>query len=285
MILIAGATGQLGGMATRQLLERGHDVRILVREGSDHAALSAAGAAPVHGDLKDAASLRLACQGVDTVVTTANSAGRGGEDTVQSVEIAGNRNLIDAAAAAGVRHFIFVSALGAAEDSPVEFMRGKAAAERHLRESGMRYTILQPNIFIEAWAGMLVAMPVQSGQPVTLVGGASRQHAMISIGDVAAFIVACVGNDAALDRTIPLGGPAAVSWREVVAACEAALGRPLEVRHVEPGQPLPGLPDVVAQLAAAFETYDSPIPMDETARQFGVRLRTLEEYARDTFAG
>lgn len=278
MILVAGATGMLGSNITRRLIAGGHTVRILVRPGSDYGALAEAGAEVVMGDLRDPASLRRACAGVDTVITTANSAARGGDDTVDSVEIAGNGNLVDAAAASGVRHFIFISALGAAEDSPVPFLRGKALAERHLRESGVAFTILQPNIFMEVWAGMLVLGPVKQGRPVTLVGEGRRRHSMISADDVARFTVACVGNDAALNRTLVLGGPDGVSWRDVVAAAGRVLSRELPVVTVSPEEGLPGLPATVSQLAAGFEYYDSVLPMAELAVSFGVRLTTVDEF-------
>jgi NADH dehydrogenase len=101
MILVAGATGMMGGMITRQLLEQGQDVRVLVRQHSNYRPLVDAGAQPVFGDLKDRASLDEAVRGVDTVITTANSAQRGGDDNVQTVDLQGNANLIDAAKAAG----------------------------------------------------------------------------------------------------------------------------------------------------------------------------------------
>src|SRR4051812_1503145 len=97
MILVVGSTGMLGGRIARRLLEQGRDVRILVRPTSDHARLVAAGAKPVIGDLKDPASVRRAVDGVDTVITTANSAQRGGEDNVENVDLHGNAALIDAA--------------------------------------------------------------------------------------------------------------------------------------------------------------------------------------------
>ena len=110
MILIVGATGILGGMIAQRLLGEGKDVRILVRQDSPAEAMAAqrmatsprslidAGAKPIYGDLKDLASLKQACKGIETVITTANSAMRGGDDTVDSVDRQGNRNLIEAPA-------------------------------------------------------------------------------------------------------------------------------------------------------------------------------------------
>src|SRR5947207_1782841 len=118
MILIVGATGKVGGAITRQLLRQGHSVRILVRPNSSYQPLVEAGAQPIPGDLKDRASLDAACQGIDTIVTSATSLERGGDDNPQTVELEGNRNLIDAAKAAGVNHFIFISTLGVDPNSP-----------------------------------------------------------------------------------------------------------------------------------------------------------------------
>src|SRR2546430_2638887 len=107
MILVVGATGNVGSAITSQLLQQGRSVRILVRPKSRYQPLVEAGAQAVFGDLKDRASLDVACQGIDTIITSATSLERGGEDNPQTVELEGNRNLIDAAKAAGVNHFIF----------------------------------------------------------------------------------------------------------------------------------------------------------------------------------
>jgi uncharacterized protein YbjT (DUF2867 family) len=283
MILVVGSTGLLGGMIARSLLEQGLSVRVLVRPGSSYEGLVELGAEPALGDLKEPSSLTAACRGVDTVITTANSALRGGGDTAETVDRRGNRNLIDAARAAGVRHFVFISALGVSEESPVDFMRAKAETERYLRDSGMEYTILQPNVFMDIWIPLLIGTAVEAGQPVTLVGEGRRRHSMIAAADVAAFTVACVSNPTAINRTIPLGGPEPVSWRDIVGACERALGHQLQVRCVAPGEPIPGLPEMVGQLAATLETYDSPLDMTGTAAAFDVRPTSLEECATKVF--
>ena len=96
MLLVAGATGSLGTRITRRLLDQGRPVRILVRAGSDHAALAAAGADVAVGNLKDPESLERACGGVHTVITTA-SASRRGDDSIENVDRQGNLNLVDAA--------------------------------------------------------------------------------------------------------------------------------------------------------------------------------------------
>ncbi|HUF50009.1 MAG TPA: SDR family oxidoreductase [Longimicrobiales bacterium] len=280
MILVSGATGVLGGMITHGLLERGAAVRVLVREGSDHGALVGAGAEPVIGDMKDAASLARACAGVAQVITTANSASRGGADTAESVDHRGNVSLIDAARDAGVSEFIFVSALGAAAESPVEFFRAKAAAETHLAASGMAWTILQPNLFMEVWIGMLIGLPLQQGLPVTLVGAGDHRHTFVSMRDVAAFVLAASASRGARGRTLVIGGPEAVTWLDVVRRAEQVIGRPIPVAHVAPGEPLPGLPSVVADLAAAMETYETVLDTTPLAAEFDISLTSVTEFLR-----
>jgi len=280
VILVVGSTGVLGGMITRALLTRDNDVRILVREGSNYEPLVAAGATTAVGDLKEPATLDAACRDVDTIVTTATAIIRQPPDTLEAVDDAGYLNLIEAAKRAGVQHFIYTSALGSPPDSPVPLMRIKALNERRLRESGMDYTILMPNLYIEVWAGIVVGAPLAHGKPVTLVGDASHRHSMLSMRDAASFAVAAVENPAARNATIVIGGPSPVSWTDVVAAAEHIVGRPIETQSVPLGQSIEGLRPGIAGMFSAMETYDSAIDMDETARTFGVTLTPLEEGLR-----
>ena len=280
MILVVGATGNLGGAITRMLLAQNTPVRILVRAQSNYQPLADAGAQVVPGDLKQRGSLDAACQGVVTVITTANSAARGGEDTVQTVDIEGNRNLIDAAKAAGVHQFIFVSMLTADPHSPVPFNQAKGKTDYYLRQSGIPYTILAPNGYMELILAGAVGMPAITGRPVTIVGGGQRKHSYISAADVTAFVLASIGNPAAINQKLILGGPQPLSFRDAVAIYEHVLGHQIQVNSVAPGEPVPGLPPMFAQVLAALDTYDSPIDMTQTAHTFGIQLTPLDEVVR-----
>ena len=283
MILVVGATGQLGGLIARTLLDHGKPVRILVRSDSSYDHLVTAGAEPVTGDLKDADSLPACCTGVEAIVTTANSAGRGGDDTVESVDRQGNRNLIEAATAAGVRHFVFTSVLGASPDSPVPFVRAKGETEQRLHDSGMAWTVLQPDAYMDTWVPMVVGGPALAGQSVTLVGEGRRRHSLVAMRDVTAYALATLDHEAK-GQTLLIGGPKPVSWWDVIAAFNQELGREIPVRTVQPGQPVPGLPDVVAGLLTMMDTYDSPIDSSELASTYGVTPTSLAEFVRDFLA-
>jgi NADH dehydrogenase len=283
MILVVGATGLVGGQIARTLLEQGRTTRVLVRSQSPYEQLVNAGAQPVFGDLKGPASLVSALDGVDTVITTATAGSRGGTDTPEAVDLAGNRSLIDAARRAGVRHFILTSTIAADEASPSPILRGKAVSESYLRDSGIPFTILAADTIADLLLPLIVGGPALTGQPVTLVGDGRRRHSFIAARDFAAFAVASMGNPHAMNRRVIIGGPDALSLRDVVALYERRLGHPVPVQTIAPGEllpnlpPVPGLTETVSSMAAALDTFDSPIDMDETARTFGVQLTPIDD--------
>jgi len=284
MILLVGGTGQLGGRIARELLSKGVAVRALCRSGSGYGALQRMGAEIAVGDLKDPASLSAACAGAETVLTTANSVRRGGADTVAAVDAGGTRALIDAAAQAGVAHVVLTSVYGASVDSPIPFVAAKAANEAHLRASGMAWTILAANAFMESWPGQVVGAPAMAGREIVLVGEGLRRHAFIAEHDVAQFAVAAVLNPAARNRHLSLGGPAALSWLDVVRHYEEALGRPLPVRHVAPGAAVEGIVPTLLAPLAWHDTFDSDFDTSAIASELGVTQTPLAAWMRASIA-
>ncbi len=279
MILVVGSTGSLGGRITRGLLERGRDVRILVRDDLAAAPLVAAGARRIAGDLRNRSSLDAACQGIDTVVTTAISLGRGADDTVEAIDLVGNRNLVEAAAAAGVRHFVFTSVLGAAPDHPLPFFAAKARTEEALLASGMTWTILAPDAFMDVWLAAVVAGPALSGGEVVYVGSGERRHMFVHSRDVAAFAIASVDNPAAAQRRLEIGGPEAISLRDAVATFERVLGWAIPQRGVAPGGEIPGMSPFMAGMLTMLDSYESVFRTADLAREFDVSPTSVEAWA------
>ncbi len=277
MIIVVGATGNLGGAITRMLLAQGRSVRILARPWSTYRSLAEEGAQVIMGDLKERGSLDLACQGADTVITTANSVLRGGEDNIENVDLKGNQNLIDAAKQAGVKHFVFVSINSVDPNSPHPFVAAKGKTEEYLMGSGMPYTIIAPHAFMEVWISMVVGTPIMQGQPVTVMGNADSRHSFISAADVAAFAVAAVENPAALNQRLLLGGPEFLSFRDAAEIYGRILKCPVEIRVVDFGAPVPGLPESVLPLLPSFAMPDTPIEMTDLARSYGIQLTSLEQ--------
>src|SRR5512138_3015906 len=148
-VLVAGATGNLGSEICKQLTATGKSVRGLVRESSDAAKidrLHSLGVETVVGDLRDRASLDEACKGVTHVITTVSSVPFSyipGVNDLQLTDVDGTTNLIEAAKAANVSHFVFTSVrVDQIFESPIK--SANSEVERRLKESGLVYTILRP---------------------------------------------------------------------------------------------------------------------------------------------
>lgn len=284
MILVVGATGQLGGLIVRNLLSRGHRVRALVRDSAGATDLAAQGADIVVGDLTDPESLLRACNGVTAVVTTANSLARGGADTIESVDRAGNANLIQAATEQRINRFVFVSALGADPHHPMPLLRAKGETESLLRDSDLVWTILQPDFYMELLMMITVGAPALAGETVTLFGEGRRRHSLVSMVDVAAYAVAAIERPDAAGQTLVIGGPDPVSWRDVISAFEKHLGREVPVRTLPSPDPPEGPTDPIVGLLVALETYDSPIDMTALSERYGVASTEMTEYVRGIVA-
>jgi uncharacterized protein YbjT (DUF2867 family) len=280
MILVVGATGQLGSAVVRNLLQQKRSVRILVRPGSNYEPLVKAGARAVFGDIKAPITLADALRGVETLITTASSAQRGGDDNVQNVDLIGNRHLVNSARSAGVKNFIFVSAARADDKSESSLLQAKKKTENHIIQSGMGYTIVAPEPLMETWFSTIVMPSLRTNRPVMLIGEGNRRHSFISIEDVAAFITASVGNPAARNIIMPLGGPRAISWNDIMGIFETVSGRKVQIMRASPGTEIAGLSEGMLELLNRMEAYDSMVDTTRLSKQFGVKPTPVEDVVR-----
>lgn len=286
MILVAGATGLLGGEICRRLAAAGEPVRALVRPTSDREkveGLRGLGAETIPGDLKDRPSLDAACRGVTAVISTVSSTlSRQEGDTIQAVDHDGQLSLIDAAKSAGAERFVLVSF----PEMDVEFplQTAKRDVEQHLRESGLAYTVLQPTFFTEVWLSPALGFDAANAQ-AQVYGSGEKKISWISYGDVAAFAAACLDRPEARGAVTRLGGPEALSPLEVVRIFEEASGRPFQVRHVSEEQlraqkdaATDPLQESFAGLMLAY-ARGSVVDMRETLSTYPLRLTTVRDYA------
>ena len=292
MILVVGATGNLGGEICRLLSEKGKKVRALVRPTSDKARvekLQQSGAELVYADLKNPASLKAACQGVTTVISTATTVlSTQPGDSIESVDLAGQSHLVDAAKKAGVSHFIYVS-IPANFEISFPLSKAKRSVEQHLQESGLTYTILQPSYFMESWLGPFLGFDIANAR-VQIFGSGQNKTSFISLRDVARFAVEAVDNPAAQNSVLPLGGPEDLSHLEVVQICEELAGRKFEVQFV-PVEAIEAqkaaAEDPLGQSFAALMIVISKGNIVETAptlKAFPMQLTTVRDYARGVLA-
>lgn len=232
-VLVVGATGFLGHEITRLLCGGRKTVRALVREDARPDRRAGVAALPVEvvpGDLKVPSSLAAACQGQECVVSTATAiVSRRAADSIASVDDAGQRALVRAAAEAGVRHFVFVSFVP--NELDYAFQSAKRAVERELHESAMTYTILQPTAFMEVWLSPMLGFDPAAGK-ARILGDGTRPVSWVSLRDVARLAAAAVEGGAFAGKTIAFGGPDALSPAQVIGLCEEVCGRKLSVEHL-----------------------------------------------------
>ncbi|MCA1601205.1 MAG: SDR family oxidoreductase [Acidobacteria bacterium] len=232
MNLVVGATGLLGSEICRLLTAEGKPVRALTRSTSDPARLAqlrSLNAEIVQGDLKEPSSLEVACKGVNKIITTASSTlSRQEGDSIQTVDLGGQLNLINAARRTGVSRFVLISFPHAAHEYPLQ--TAKRAVETHLRNSGLNYTILKPTFFMEVWLSPALGFDAANGK-AQIYGTGKNKISWISYKDVAKFAVASVDSVLAENSVIELGGPDALSPLEVVEIFEEVLGRKFELRY------------------------------------------------------
>lgn len=151
-ILVAGANGQVGKHVVRLLAERGHEVRAMIRDKSQAPELRSLGAETVVADLEGEVTHTV--EGCDAVVFSAGGGPGSGPEKKETVDRGGAVKLIEAAKEHGVRRYVMVSAMGAAdpESGPEEmqpYLSAKAQADQTLQESGLDYTIVRPGKLTE----------------------------------------------------------------------------------------------------------------------------------------
>ncbi len=190
-ILIAGATGNTGARLTRKLKDGGHNPIAMHRESSDTSVL------PNDVTLRQADLTNLSddvCDGVDVVVFAAGSGGNTDDEMTRKIDRDGAKALIDIAARKGVGRFVMLSSVGANDPDPdsdlATYLEAKHAADEHLKQSGLTYTIVRPVALTDDDE----TGNVRLGDDVDPQGKAAR-------GDVAAIMARAVGDDLMAGKT------------------------------------------------------------------------------------
>ncbi|HKW26923.1 MAG TPA: NmrA family NAD(P)-binding protein [Terriglobales bacterium] len=287
-ILAVGATGFVGQAAALKLRERGNQVRGLVRGGASHPKakdLQTAGVAVVEGDLTAPESLEAACAGIETIVCTATSMPAAANDGLRRVDLEGTLALIEAAERAGVRRFVYTSYSGNLRfDSPLE--TAKRTCEERLLSGGMQAIVLRPSYFMEMWLSAHLGFDPEKGT-ARIYGNGEAKASYISAFDVAECAAAAAVKKVDKRQTIlEMGGPEAVSQLDAVGIFEQALQKKIAVEHV-PWEALQEqhqsatdpLQKTFAALMLGYAQGDVIAGAQETAEQYGVRLRSVTEYA------
>ncbi len=290
MVLVVGATGLVGTAVCQKLVARGETVRALVRDTSSAEkveVLKSAGVELHRGDLKDFDSIAAACRGVDAVISTASSTlSRQHGDSIESVDAAGQLNLLDAAKAANVERFLFVSFR---RQPDLSFPLGAAKERVENALKSFNFTILRASWFMEVWLSAALGFDYANAA-ARIYGPGTKPISWVSFQDVAEMCALSLRHPAAERSTIEFGGPKALSPLEVVAIFESLSGRQFQVEHVpEPAllSQFEGATDSMQKSFAALMlgyARGDAMDMAPVVAEFGIELTSVHDYARRVLA-
>jgi NADH dehydrogenase len=270
LILVTGGAGKMGRRLAAALAQRGHRVRILCLPGVP--APSEGGIEIAYGDITRKDTLPSALAGVETVFHLAAlvlSPGR--PEAFRAVNAEGTRNMVDAAEAAGVSHFIYVSSISVIYPIQNAYSRSKLQGEDWVKRSRLRYTIVRPTLAYEdggAAEFMGLVHHLRRGPIVFLPAGGRARKNPVHIDDLVSGFLALPGNAKASGKTYVFCGGETLSLREMSRALLGYMGRP---------KPIVGVPAWLCLLGAGALWALSKI----TGRPSGFTYQTYTGLVQD----
>ncbi len=221
LVTVFGGAGFIGRHIVKRLAERGDRVRVAVRDPEKALYLKPMGdvgqIAIVQANARDDASVAAAVAGTDAVINLVGIIHQSGSQRFDAVHAEGAGRIATAAANAGVKRFLHVSALGADADSPAVYGRTKAAGEAAVRSAFPGATIFRPSAlfgpeddFINKFAVLARMSPV-----LPLIDGGKTRFQPVYVGDVAAAMTNALDDPSTAGEVYELGGPAEMNLKQI----------------------------------------------------------------------
>jgi uncharacterized protein YbjT (DUF2867 family) len=277
-VLVVGATGNQGGAVVDHLLASGHDfdVRGLTRNaGSDAArALDDRGVTVVEGDLYDRDALREAVDGVDAVFAVTNFWTEGYEGQVQQ-----GKNIADAAADAGVDHFVFSGVGSHDEETGIPHFDAPNEIDEYVRSLDLPWTILQPVFFFENLEAFVESIVEEGQLALPLAEGVRLQ--MVGQDDVGrAAAVALANRDEFVGERYDLAGDER-TLAETASVLSEVTGRDVDAVHVPIEDAYESFGEEFTVMCEWFNEVGYSADIPALAETFGFEFTELETYLRD----
>jgi uncharacterized protein YbjT (DUF2867 family) len=276
VILITGATGQVGREAVNALVAAGTPVRALVRNPSGYLGLR--GVQVVQGDFEDDASLARALDGINVMLL----AGRDGPEMVDQ-----HQRVLAYARRAEVRHIVKLSAIEASADSPIALMREHHSIDEQIRIGPASWTLIKPHLYMQNL--LRAADAIRRNGWLAAPMGHDR-FPLVDTRDVGAVAAIVLGNPTAhVSQVYALTGSAAHSYYEVAAALTVIAGRAITYEPVSPqvyearllAAGIPGGRAFdLAHIRSAYGPSDNAISPD-LPMLLGHQPRALSEFLQD----
>jgi len=295
-VFVTGGTGFVGQEVLKQLLAAGHEVRALVRAGSENKL-------PIHpqldirrGDATDPASLAGALTGCEAAIHLVGIIreipAKG--VTFEKLHVEATRNLLDAAKNQGARRYLHMSANGTRENAATPYHQSKWRGEELVRASGLDWSIFRPSLifgakgeFVHMLADLVRKLPV-----VPVFGDGQYRMSPVAVEDVAAGFVAALAKPESIGQSYCCCGPTSLTYDELLDAFGAALGKGTVLKLHQPLclvkpvvnllEGIPRFPITSGQLTMLLEgNVCDPKNWSET---FGISPREIKEELHTIFA-
>ncbi|MDH3472563.1 MAG: complex I NDUFA9 subunit family protein [Rhodospirillales bacterium] len=222
VVTVFGGSGFIGRYVVERLARQGWLVRAAVRRPSRAQFLKPLGdvgqVVPLRAPLQDEAAVRDAVAGADAVINLVGLLFEKGRQSFEAVHFQGAKRVAEAAAAAGVRHFVQISAIGADIHAEAEYARSKGAAEQAVRKAFPDAVVVRPSIVFGPEDGFfnLFATLARLSWVLPLIGGGKTRFQPVYVGDVADAILRTLTDPDCAGKTYELGGPRVYTFKELL---------------------------------------------------------------------
>lgn len=231
LAVVFGGSGFVGRYAVTALAKQGWRVRAAVRRPDLAGFLQTGGfvgqIAPVQANVRYPESVARALAGAKVAVNAVGILASGGKQTFKAVHVEGPRAIARAAKAAGVRHFVHISAIGADINSSSQYARTKAEGEAAVLEEFPEAIIIRPSVifgpedqFFNRFAAMARMSPL-----LPLIGGGRTRFQPVFVGDIATAITAAAAGAGKPGTVYEAGGPDELSFKEILELTQEWTGR------------------------------------------------------------
>ena len=278
MILVVGGTGTIGSEVIRLLKAENAEFKALVRDPAKAKTMSSQGVATVAGDLRQPSTLPGALAGIDKVFVVTPLV----PDQVQM-----RSALITAAKAAGVRHFVMSTGIGAAPDAPVQLGRWHGENQKQVEDSGMAWTFVQPGYFMQnllMYADSIrnsgeFYMPLDDGKV-----------SWIDARDIAAVATTALTTSGHENRAYPVTGPEALGGADLAAILSETAGHtvnyvPISLEQAKRAMMAMGMNEALADAMNEVNAFAPAGHMagvlDTVARVTGRPARSFRQFAQE----
>lgn len=278
MILVTGATGQIGNLVLQHLLDAGVPVRAFVRDKQRLKQLNHPSLEIAVGTFEDKDSLNEAVNGISSIFLVA----RDNPDQTQQHE-----NVIRAAEQNGVQHIVKLSAFTASKDSPISLMRWHAETEDRLKNSALDWTFIRPQLYMQ---NLLRAGEQVSKENILTAPMGNDAFALIDIRDIAEAAAEILMSKGHASKVYTITGPGAVTYSQIAESLSAILDKSVSYNAVPPeefydelkkeGKPAWRAYDL-AYIADAYSRGKNTVVTDDIEKLIGRKSRSIKTFLND----